>query len=179
MPYVITFLVLVGVLCLFNLVLCIGIIRRLREGSDGAGQELVPQVMRAPGERVTRFSAVTTAGASVSEQMLIGDPTLVAAFAQGCPECEEGLPLFAEYAATFPGAPRRVVAVLVGDPDAMRDKVAMLEPVAHVVLEGKDGPVGSALGVRGYPAFGVLDDHAVVQASGIRIEYVTGIPVGS
>ncbi|WP_340383901.1 TlpA disulfide reductase family protein [Streptomyces sp. SS7] len=178
MPYVITFLVLLGVLSLFNLVLSLGLIRRLREDTaKTAARSAGPPVMHAAGERVGAFRATATDGAMLSDALLRGAPTLVGAFAQGCPECEERLPLFAEYAAGFQGGPGHVVAVLVGDPDALRDKIAMLEPVARVVLEGKDGAVGSALGVRGYPAFGVLDDQAVVQASGVLLEHITGKPV--
>lgn len=181
MPYIVTFLILNTALCLFNLVLCVGIVRRLRQGETGAAvdQELTPQVMRAPGERILPFHAMTTAGRELSEDAFTEGSTLVGAFAQGCPECEERLPMFVEYAASYSSDPRRVIAVLVGDPDALRDKIAMLEPIAQVVLEGKDGPLGLALGVRGYPAFGILDAQAVVQTSSIRLEYLTNIPIGA
>ncbi|WP_369212777.1 TlpA family protein disulfide reductase [Streptomyces flavofungini] len=179
MPYVVTLLVLLGALCIFNLVLSLGILRRIREGAEGASQELTPQVMRADGEKVTAFRAATTDGAELSESLLAEGPTLVAAFAQGCPECEEGIPLFAEYAASFPGGRSRVIAVLIGDPAALQGKAEVLEPVAQVVVEGKNGPLGSALGVRGYPAFGIIDDRATVKTSGIRLEYLTSTPLGA
>ncbi|GCD96040.1 TlpA family protein disulfide reductase [Embleya hyalina] len=175
MPYVVTLLVLFGVLSVFNLVITAGLVRRLREnGSAGSARSQTgPIVMRAPGERVAPFRAVTLDGAAISEAVLNEGPTLVATFGQGCPECAERLPGFVAYAETFPGGRDRVLAVMVGNRDDVAEELARLEPVARVVLEGREGTVATALGVTGYPAFAILDEHATVRASGLRLESVT------
>jgi hypothetical protein len=179
-PYVVTFLALLGVLCVFNLVLTVGLVRRVRRDAEPSpGGQGGPVVMRGPGERIGAFRATTLDNEEVSDGMLAGGSTLVGTFGQGCPECHERLPLFVDYARSFPGGRERVLAVVVGNRDEVADELARLRPVARVVLEGRSGVVASALGVRGYPAFAIVDATSTVRASGIRLEHVTGVPVGT
>lgn len=162
-----------GALCLVNLVLCIGIVRRLREhteildarfGDDAAGGG--SQVMRSAGSKVDEFATATVDGTSVSRAALVGTTT-VGIFSPGCVPCQEAMPTFIEQAADR--GRNQVIAVVVGDPEESADYIARLAPVAQVVREEYGGPVTKALGVTGFPAFALVDAEGLVITSGTRI----------
>lgn len=156
--------VLVGALCLFNLLLCLGVVRRLREHTEllqrlaGASSDVAVAV----GATVGAFAATTTAGRLVTRDSL-DRPTLVGFFTPGCPPCQEQVPLFVAYGARFDGA---VLAVAVGEPDETRELVRRLAGTMEVVVEPAGGPVANAFGVTGFPALCVLDPTGQVLASG-------------
>jgi thiol-disulfide isomerase/thioredoxin len=164
MPYLVAAVVLVGLLCLFDLVLTLGVIRRLREHTEKLAALDGPRddtVMPA-GSLVRPFTAATTTGGEVSRDTLRG-PTLVGFFTPGCTPCLERVPEFVAYARDFPGA---VVAVAVGDATETAGLVGSLRDVADVVTEPQDGPVQSAFGVGGYPALCLVDGAGLVLAGG-------------
>jgi thiol-disulfide isomerase/thioredoxin len=100
------------------------------------------------------------------------DGTLVAFLSPSCPGCERQLPDFVGLAAEQPMGRAQVLAVVVdsdGESGALR---AELAPVARMVVEEPDGPLGKAFSVRGYPAFGRLAANGTVLASGLRLEDV-------
>ncbi|WP_329492824.1 hypothetical protein [Kitasatospora herbaricolor] len=146
----------VGALSLLNLVVAIGVVRRLREHSErlanvggpatGPSDPLVAPV----GGRVGSFRA-TGSGGPVTDQDL-ADGTLVAFFSPSCLPCQEKLPGFVAHAADRPGGDGRILAVVVGDAEESRPMLAALAPVVRTVHEELDGPVGTAFGVRAFPA---------------------------
>jgi thiol-disulfide isomerase/thioredoxin len=166
--------VLVAALCLLNLLLVVGVIRRLREHteliedvrSSASGPPV--RIMLPAGEEVGDFSARTVDGAAVSRGSLDGD-TLVGVFSPGCPACAEQLPLFTALAASFPGGRDRVLAVVVGDAEEAAAEVAALAPVARVVQEAHGGDASTAFGVNGFPALARVDPAGRVLASGYRV----------
>jgi hypothetical protein len=176
--------VLVGavmVLCALDLVLTVGVARRLRAQGEllsrqvaslQAGHPLphgLPPVMREAGERLGAFRTAATDGTPLDEGFFADAPTLVAAFSVGCPACEERLPEFIRFAPAF-AARGRVLALVVGT-DGVAEKVALLEPVATVVVEKTHGgPVCGSLGVKAYPALAIVDPGGVVRASGTLIQ---------
>jgi len=172
--------VLIAVVALFcvlgvvNLLLCIGIIRRLREHTEllGAqsGSAAARPPMRAVGEVVGPFEANTVDGTAVGSALLT-DTTVVGVFSPGCGPCKERLPLFIEHAATRDRD--RVLAVVAGSQEDSADYVAQLTPVALVVREDDGGPVTTALGVQGFPSFALLDADGTVLASGITLDALT------
>ncbi|WP_449063211.1 TlpA family protein disulfide reductase [Planomonospora algeriensis] len=182
-----TVVALIGVICVLcavNLVFTVGMARRLRAHGEslsrrpGPGPDGYPPpggfppVMRGAGERLGSFSSTTVDGVPVDEGFLAGTTTLVAAFSVGCRACEERLPEFVRFAAAFPGGRERVLALVVGT-DGVAEKLALLEPVATVVVEGAHGgPVCSSLGVTAYPALGLVEPGGVVRASGTLIQDV-------
>lgn len=178
MPFLLAVVLIVGALCVLDLVLTIGVIRRLREHSDlisrpaGDGAE----VMRPAGARADAFETATTDGEPVSRNTLVGS-TLVGVFSPGCGACAERLPEFVDRAGEFPGGRDRVLAVVVTDENPTEEFTA-LHPVARVVLETRNGPVSKALGVRGFPAFAVLDDAGLVLSSGTELDRLQ-LPVGA
>ncbi|KOX16328.1 redoxin family protein [Nocardiopsis sp. NRRL B-16309] len=169
--------VLVGALCLLNLLLTVGVIRRLKEHtaligelrSSASGAPV--QIMLPAGEEVGDFSARTTDGAAVSRGTLGGE-TLVGVFSPGCSACAEQMPLFTELAASFPGGRDRVLAVVVGDAEESAEEVAALTPVARVVQEAHGGDASAALGVNGFPALARIDAAGRVLASGYSVSDV-------
>ncbi|MFG6195976.1 hypothetical protein [Nonomuraea sp. JJY05] len=171
MPYLVTLVILLGVLCLVNLALTLGVIRRLRRYSDqlatqsGQGQGAI----LAEGALAPPYVASATDGSAVSRD-LITEPVVVGFFSTGCDACHEALPDFLTLAAAFPR--EQVLAVIVdrtGEAGPQRER---LEPVARVVVEDLGGPVASALQVRAFPAFALVGGGGRILASGLRLDQV-------
>lgn len=125
MPFVVAALVLLGLLCLVNLLLTVGILRRMRaQAAAGSG----PLFALRPGSAVGEFAATTTDGEPLTTATLDGT---VAFFSADCPACHDTLPDFLAYAREQ--GRDRVLAVVGGD-DA--DTVRALAEVARVVAGG-------------------------------------------
>ena len=172
MPLLIGGVVLAVALTLFNLVLTIGVIRRLREhtgllSARGGATDVMLDVGEIPGD----FSAATTDGEHVSRDTLIGEQ-LVGFLSPGCGPCKEILPQFVERAAVA-GRANALAVVAPGAEDA-DGLVAQLEPVARVVVERDDDSVSRAFKVRGFPALCRLNADKVVTSSGTDVLRVTG-----
>ena len=148
--------VVVGILCVLDLLLSFGIIRRLREQNEALRDlrekqsAAEPDIMLPAGSRI-ELSDVDVAGA------------LVGFFSPGCEPCKERMPQFIEYATGHRG---KVIAVAAGDPEEVADLVVRLGEVAEVVVETMGGPLHNAFGTTGYPAVGLVDAHGTVVASG-------------
>ncbi|OLT19617.1 hypothetical protein BJF79_47645 [Actinomadura sp. CNU-125] len=161
MPVIVSLVVLVGVICVLDLVLTLGVVRRLREHSEliaRAGSMAAPEPMLAPGERAGEFEAVATTGEVITRDGLTGR-TLLGVFSPDCSACIERLPGFVAQAEGFEGGRDRVLAVIVDlADDGAADYRAKLEPVARVVVETGRGGINAALNVQAFPAIGVLGD---------------------
>jgi thiol-disulfide isomerase/thioredoxin len=154
MLVVIAAIVLVGVLCLLDLVLTVGVIRRLREHSVAlstmsATGRFPPSI--SVGDQVGRFTAISVDDAPLRDDMLTA-PTLVGFFSPTCEPCKELLPAFQAFARRMPGGPDRVVAVVVADSDEADMLVSELRQVGRVVVEERSGgALSAAFGVWVYP----------------------------
>ncbi|GIH25212.1 hypothetical protein Aph01nite_35220 [Acrocarpospora phusangensis] len=167
MPIVIALLALVGAVCLLDLVLTFGVIRRLREHSAAlAALSTPPAAIAAPGEPVGAYAVVTTDGEAASDADLTFEPTLVGFFSPSCPACAEHLPRFVEAAKNHPYGRDHVLAVVAGDPGETAEQQAALHPVARVVVENRGEGVMEALRVRAFPAFALVGTEKKVLASG-------------
>jgi hypothetical protein len=162
----------VGVLGVVNLVLSFGVIRRLRDHTELLNQlagrrDEEETVMMRPGETVGAFAGTTVDGEAVSLGDLVGT-TLVGFFSPRCTPCVERLPMFVEHARQHQGAGQQVIAVVVGDDDDDNagPLVATLAGVARVVRDVDSGPMSTAFGVQGFPAFALVESDGVVRASG-------------
>lgn len=157
---------ILGVLCLLNLLLTFGVIRRLREHTELLSRSAVPDVPvlgLSPGERVAAFSALTRDG-----ELLTGSGGLrvVGFFSSGCSACPEQVGPFAEYVATTRVARESVLSVVLADDDALPPYADRLSEAGLVCVAGHDSEVAAAFKVSGFPAFGLLDDDgALVSAS--------------
>jgi len=168
MGVLIAAVVLVGVLCVLDLLLTLGVIRRLREHTTH-----LEGLLRAPrhgdglpeiGNPVGEFTTTTVDGESVSQASLTGD-TLVAFFSPGCEPCEAKLPDFLAYARNIPGGPRQVWAVVTGPADKVGEMVDKLRPVVTTVMDGVDGPVSTAFQTSATPTFCLVDDAGRIAAA--------------
>ncbi|GLY40513.1 TlpA family protein [Amycolatopsis sp. NBRC 101858] len=156
MPFVVAALVLLGLLCLLNLLLTVGILRRMRaQSTTGSGSLFALR----PGSAVGEFAATTTEGEPVTTATLNGT---VAFFSAGCAACHDALPDFLAYARDQ--GRDNVFAVFGGDePDTVR----ALAEVARVVPADLDGgPVAAAFRNTWTPALYVVADGRVVATAG-------------
>jgi thiol-disulfide isomerase/thioredoxin len=164
MAYLAAAVTLVGIIAAVDLLLTVGVVRRLREHSaelaglrgPGAGDAGLPV-----GTPVGDFTATDLTGRPVG----VGSGrTLVGFFSPGCGPCKERMPDFVAHAAGRPGGPGAVLAVVVGE---AAEAAAMVDPllrVATVVVEPEDGPVQRAFGVGGFPTFVLVEDGVVAAA---------------
>jgi hypothetical protein len=159
--------VLVGILCLLNLVLVFGLARRVRDLAAEVAQAHRTGTVRdrflAVGETVGDFTTRTVDGRQMTRDALTTG-ALIGFFSTSCGTCREKIPAFVEQARELHDQARLALAVVVTGPE---DPTPYLEPLAqaaHVVVEGHDGPVGSAFKVSAFPSFCLIGDQAQVQA---------------
>ncbi|MGK5554648.1 TlpA family protein disulfide reductase [Actinomadura kijaniata] len=166
MPYLVAAVVLVGALSLLNLLLTLGILRRMRADAlrpgGNAGHGVDPFALK-PGSPVGEFTALTSEGDPVTRETLTG---VVGFFSAGCEPCHELLPDFVARAREL--GRDHVLAVVGGDD---RDLVAALTPVARVVLAEPDGgPVARAFRNEWTPALYLVGPDGRIAATAARVE---------
>lgn len=133
--------VMLSVLCLVNLLLTLGLARRIRAE--------LPPVVLPPGSLV---------------DAALDPPTLVGFFSPGCGPCHESLPEFVARAGRAPAG--RTLAVIVGGGERADEMVAALTDVASTVEEPRGGTLATAFAVKGFPAFALVGDDGRIEASG-------------
>lgn len=160
---------LLTVLTVFNLVVVLGVVRRLRSYETRLGDlaEPPPVSTATLGEPVADFTASTQDGRVVDRASLTGR-TLIGFFSPDCPACHERLGDFQAAAARHAGD---VLAVVVDDGGDATPVVGALNGTGGVtvVIEEPDGPVTRAFGVRGFPAFVLVRDGGVVESVGYQV----------
>lgn len=159
MPYLIAIVVLVGALCLLDLVLTLGVVRRLREQTkliDALYEAVGTGVLAGAGdglpvgEVVGDFDATTVDGARVTRDLL-PEATVVAFLSPDCQGCHEQLPEVAAWAADQDRS--RVLAVVDGRSGDPAHLVTTLSPVAQVVVEAAPSGIANAFRVQSFPTF--------------------------
>lgn len=171
MDWLIASVVCVGLLCVLNLVLTYGVIRRLSPRADGADSRspAVPRQVLAAGVTVGSFTARDTEGGALTQDDL-SEGQLVTFMSPGCPACEELLPLVAERAGGH--GPGRVLAVVVRDAgkddsgDGVRAYLERLAPVARVVTCDFGDELTNAFALAGVPAYVEMGGGGRVANSG-------------
>jgi len=172
--------VLVGVLVVLDLVLTLGLIRRLRTHADLIGKALDGPTVADPrsaqadepaqipvGKVIEDFSARSTDGRDLSRDTFT-DGAVVGFFSPSCEACWERLPGFLTYAGS--AGRDRVLAVVQGAEQQAADLVARLQVVAQVVVEPYNGTVASAFDVQALPSMCVVDADWRVSSSGYGVE---------
>jgi hypothetical protein len=157
--------VFVAVLCVLDLLLTLGVIRRLREHTSrlenlevaGYTANSLPVV----GEKVGEFTATTVDGTSLSRDSLMRE-TLVGFFSPTCVSCKEKLPDFVDHARRWVNDRRQVLAVVTGPVELAGEMVESLRPLGITVVDGVRGPVSSAFKADYTPMFCLLDDTGTV-----------------
>ncbi|GAA2590071.1 hypothetical protein SMC26_20370 [Actinomadura fulvescens] len=162
MAFLLALVVFVGLLCTVDLLLTVGVIRRLREHTELLAARNEPPGGLPVGSAVGEFTAVDTDGRAVTRESL-DDGTLVGFFSPGCAPCEEIKPRFAEAAGTDGG--RRALAVVSGP--GGRETAEGLSAVARVIVEDDPGgPVCAAFQVQAFPTLYRLGPGGRVTATG-------------
>jgi hypothetical protein len=172
MPYLVAAVVVVGVLCVIDLLLTLGVIRRLREHTEllsaQAGASMPESAMITAGQKPDAFAAIDLDGQPVEQDSTA--PRLVGFLSTTCQACIERLPTFVDHAARFPGGRPQVLAIVVGSPPDTDGFTRDLAGAARVVVEEPGGRIATAFQVTGYPSWCALDEHGVVQDSGLGFD---------
>lgn len=169
----------IGGLCSLDLVLTLGVIRRLRVHASELAELRHPEhempVLPAGGS-VGALEATTLGGASLSAA-LFDRETLVGFFSPGCDGCARALPRFVRSAAAFAGGAEQVLAVVAAAiGDDVDEYVDRLRPIARVAVEEPMGPIATAFTVRTFPAFALVGTGGTVAASGSTLDEIP-VPV--
>jgi len=175
MPVLVAAVVVIGLLCVIDLLLTLGTIRRLREHTDlltrlasaldGTATRARSDPKPMVGTEIGPFTAVTTAGEILDAAALPAD-TLIAFFDPGCAPCEDLRPDFLRYAAGRPGGRDRVVAVVNARPDEVvpPGRIAELDAVARVVVGPAAEAVRTAFDVHGWPTLCTVADGRITAS---------------
>lgn len=161
--------VFVGLLCLTDLLLTLGVIRRLRDHTSMIAS------MTTSEHRAVGVTALANGTLPAPFQVDLADDTaiagpagvsVVAFFSTTCPICPERVPTFADYLRAHLVRLDEVLAVVTGENPDHAPYLADLSQVAQIHKEEHGGPIGRAFGVRGFPAFFLLNADGTVLASG-------------
>jgi hypothetical protein len=158
--------VIVGALCLVDLLLTLGVIRRLREHTEilaRTGPSSGPGIGLGAGEVPDAFTATDADGVAVAGAAGL---SIVAFFSPTCSVCPKRAPAFVDYLRAHRVGRDEVLAVIIGEAAEPVPYLAELTAVARICAEPPEGPVGRAFGVRGVPAFFALGVDGAVLAAG-------------
>ncbi|MEU1731513.1 hypothetical protein [Streptosporangium sp. NPDC020145] len=152
-----------------NLVLTLGVIRRLRDHTERLDGLTHPKSMiepiTGPGTRPGPFTARTVDAEAVTGAQLAGG--LVGFFSPTCDACHEWLPRFAAAARALPEGRRQALAVIVAPTDEVAaDMVSQLRENVMVVIERDRGPLAAAFKTSAYPAMCRLGADGAVTHTG-------------
>ena len=164
MPILIAAVIVVGTICLMDLLLTFGVIRRLREHTAVLGSppdRQSPAMGLEEGAAPGAFSAVTTNGGIVDG---VAGLRVVAFFTTSCPICAERVAPFAGYLREHRIGQDSVLAIVGAGFDGS-PYLDQLTQVARVCLEQEDGALAKAFKVHGFPAFCLLDENGAVIGS--------------
>ena len=164
----------VGGLCALDLLLTLGVIRRLRTHTTVLGQLRGLEEMGGPpplpaGASVGGFTAATQDGARCPPSSSTWR-SWWASSPPNCDGCMRLLPSFLELAPAIAGGREQVLAVVTGVGDEVEEYVAKLRRVAQVVVEEPQGPVARAFSVNMVPAFVLVGPGGTVVASGSTLD---------
>ena len=155
--------VVVGLLCLLNLLLTFGVVRRLREHTTQLAARSTPRTSvteLVPGERPASYQAEAESGAPITEDSGL---RMMAFFSSECSICPERVPMFVDYLRVH-GVPReRAAAVLCGPDTDKAPYRPVLREVAMVGDDGDEGPLAKAFRIVGFPAFVLLEPDGTIR----------------
>jgi hypothetical protein len=165
MAYLYALVAVLTAVSLLNLLLILGVIRRLR--SRPVSRLVDHSAVLPVGAVAGEFTARDLRDRPVSRDGLSGR-TLVGFFSPGCSPCLDRLPDFVAASAAF--GPERSLAVVIGDAGSAGEYLPSLEPVARVVPQNPDGPLISAFSVSAFPTFFVVDATGRILAGGLTLD---------
>ncbi len=155
-------LVAVAALASLNLVLTLGLARRVRTLQEGSTRDpSLPHV----GDRPEAFEAVTLQGERLTQSSCARGSALVGFFAPGCETC---IAVRAHLLENPPGMPLYAFVVSPERDQETEETAKSLTAIAKVAVVAYGEPASKAFGDSGYPTLIRLHDGAVT-ASGHRI----------
>ncbi|MFC7545650.1 TlpA family protein disulfide reductase [Plantactinospora sp. GCM10030261] len=166
MPFLTAAVVLVGALGLVNLLLTLGLTRRMRQYGhllDGLEPAERGASTRPVGSDVSPFTATAVDGTVVGLDWF-REPTLVGFFSPGCSACKDVLPGFVAAAAT-----KRALAVVEKGPEPADEYVEPLAKVATVLVDDQAHEAITAFAVRAFPAVCAVDSQGVITETGVQV----------
>ena len=170
MPVLAAAVAVVAAICLLNLLLMFGVIRRLREVDRRLAEAGSDRRRRlVSGSPIGSFTATATDGRAISTAAL-APRTVVGFFSPACGPCLEELPRFVDFASGVSGGRDQVLAVVCGPWQDAVPLAAQLESVARVVIEETGGEVAGAFGTLAFPSIFVTDDEGKIHASGGTVD---------
>lgn len=154
-----------GCMSLLNLVLFVGLVRRLRAGSAGHDS--------SAGSSAGRSAHVTgiPIGASAPDlgvESLAGRSQLIGIFSTDCGACPDYLPRFRSRATKFDGAAVAILGGSAAKHDIYREQLGSQVTVIADVGAGPmaSGPLAAAFEVTKWPSFFIVGPDGLVTASG-------------
>ncbi|MGL4340194.1 MAG: TlpA family protein disulfide reductase [Rhodoglobus sp.] len=155
---------IVLVLNLLNLVLLLGVIRRLRQHETRfealSSADSDPSVVSV-GAPLPAFFAQSVEAKPFDQEAAVG--ALIGFFSPSCGPCHKSLPDFVIAAKNHSGA---VLAIIVEDDSDSAPMLEQLRSCATVVTESEDGPLAEAFAVSAFPSFVLVGDDRTIRASG-------------
>jgi hypothetical protein len=161
---------LLCLLCLVNLLLMLGIVRRLRDhesriqemsmqrGPDWHPIDPIPSV----GESIEEFTAETVDGAAIDHRSVFGATAVF--LDANCDSCHDRIPEIAQWAKG--GERARIFAFVNGQDEEKAEIIAALNPVTQVVSDTFQLHVTKSFRVRKFPAYLALDNRGTITAAG-------------
>ena len=163
-----TAVTLFGALSLINLLLTLGLVRRLRQSS--------PQ-LRPTDSNLLLPGLTLGAPLPLADQFgQDGRPLLVGFFSAGCKACPDHVAPFRAYAEAFPGD---AIAILEGGSEADAKYGPGLGDAVRMVSNGTEGiPISVAVGLRAWPSFIVVDEAGRVLSTALSVNDLDPIALG-
>ncbi len=162
MLYPMTIAILAAVLSAVNLLLTIGVIRRLKEHSSllADGTAATPEMPR-PGTPIAEFEAQTVDGRAVTLGSL-RDGCMVAFFSPGCEACEDVLPALSGHLRATGASPESAVVVIAAELQEALPMVHAFEGTACVIVEPPPRrELRKAFGITAFPTVVTISGGAI------------------
>ncbi len=163
---------IIGIFCLLNLALTLGLVRQMRRYSDAldARRTGSNSLWRfKAGTRAPDFSVVTTTGETHSLGTVAGQRVLIAFFSVMCPPCRVQAQLLKEYAESSARDTSQVIAVICGQGGIASEFARELDGAMPVAVEPLRGPTVTAFAVSSFPTFYVIGADGDIEASAISV----------
>lgn len=173
-PVLVSVVSLLAVLACFNLLLSVGLIRRVRDIDDRltAATAPPPEPMLPVGASIADFETSTVDGRQLSHKDL-PDGTLVGFFDPQCETCHSHIRNWVAEAEKLPQGRAQALAVVREDED-QDEMVTPLAAVATVVVEKRRGPMARAFAVAATPAFCRLGADQTIGVHGYTTSTAAG-----
>jgi hypothetical protein len=165
MPYLAAAVAVVGVLCLFDLILTVAVIRKLRDHSARLSRVTLPATLLPAGTEVAEVATVDRYGEAIDGAWLRNGMKLVIFMSATCSACIDQLPDAAARAGGFPGGPDSILTAVVGADGNSAEIVSAFDGIARLVQGAQVDSVVSAFQVSAYPSYFVLDNGRIEVAT--------------